>query len=143
MHLTTKEVITDKDQAKELRVEVGCHILTTVIEADGPFELATDKAKFEADVISVKRTASGGVEIQTAFHVHEPQPEKVATPEPAKPLPTADEEAAAYLKEKGLSDEEAKAAVERFGAAAIFAKRHQERDAELNALLAPPQKPQA
>ena len=44
MHVTTKEVITDKDQAKELRVEVGCHILTTVIEADGPFYFAGDTA---------------------------------------------------------------------------------------------------
>jgi hypothetical protein len=58
-------------------------------------------------------------------------------PKPAAPVPTAEEEALAYLvNDKGLKKKEAQAAVDRFGAAKILANRNKERDEELAALLA-------
>lgn len=125
MHVTEK--IVDEN---------GVHILTSVIEADGPFAICSKDAKLEAKVISLQRTESGGVKLQVALSVEEPKPEPAPVAEPATPLPTAEEEAAEYLAEKGLSAEEAKSAVERFGASAVLAKRNQERAAELDALVA-------
>lgn len=62
MHVTTKEV---DDQ--------GVHILTSTVEADGAFELASAQAKLDAKVIAVRRTDSGGVVVQTALTITEPK----------------------------------------------------------------------
>jgi hypothetical protein len=124
MHVSTKD--TDEN---------GVHILTNTVEGDGPVEVASAKAKLSARVISVQRTDSGGVRVQTALEITEPQPEAPKAAEAPTPAPTPEEEAAAFLKEQGLSDEEAKTAVEKFGSQAILLKRMAKREAELNALL--------
>src|SRR5579872_1833330 len=41
--------------------ENGVHILTSQIEADGPFAICSKDAKLEAKVIALQRTESGGV----------------------------------------------------------------------------------
>ena len=126
MHVTTKEV---DDQ--------GVHILSSTVEADGPFELASDKAKLDAKVIAIRRTDSGGVFVQTALTIDEPKPETPKAPEPPAPVKTAAEEATEYLVSTGLSKTEAEGAVERFGAEKILAKKTAALDSELDALLAP------
>lgn len=126
MHVTDK--IVDKD---------GVHILSSTLEADGPFQLASPNAQLDAKVIALRRTDSGGVFLQTAVTVSEPAPVVAAVPEPAKPEPSDDEKAADYLVSTGLSAEAAKSAVERFGAAKILKKKQAALDAELDALVAP------
>jgi hypothetical protein len=121
MHVTTKEVDND-----------GVHILTSILEGDGATALASENAKLHADVISVQRTASGGIQVQTAVQVEEPQAAKAEAPAPE---PTQEEQAAAYLISKGLSIDEAKEAVAKFGAAKVLAKRQQELTDELDALV--------
>jgi len=79
MHVTSKE--TDKD---------GNHILTSQLEADGPFELASDKAELHAEVVSVERTASGGIQLVSKVSVIEPKPEP-PLPVPPKPVPVVPE----------------------------------------------------
>jgi hypothetical protein len=124
MHVTDK--IVDKD---------GVHILSSTLEADGAFQLASAEAKLDAKVIALRRTESGGVFLQTGVTITEPAPKVAAVAEPAKPEPTAEEQSVAYLKETGLSDAEAKGAVERFGAAKILKKKQAALDAELDALV--------
>jgi hypothetical protein len=142
MHTTTKEVVTDDTKAKELGVEKGVHILTTTMEADGPFELASPKAKFDAEVIALRRTDSGGIFMQTALKVVEPTPAPVEAPKAEEPAPTPEELATKYLQEdKGLSAKEAAGAIERFGAANILRKKNEQRDSELTALLGGPVEP--
>lgn len=116
--------------------EQGVHILSSTIEADGPLQLASPKASLDAKVIAVRRTDSGGVFVQTALTITEPTPEPVKAPEPEKPAPTPEELAAEYLVSTGLSTTEAKAAVERYGAAKILQKKTAALDAELDALVA-------
>jgi hypothetical protein len=130
MHVTEK-IVDDN----------GVHILSSTLEADGAFALASEKAKLDAKVIAVRRTDSGGVFVQTAVTIDEPVPEVVPVPEPEKPAPTPEELAAEYLKEKGMSEGEATAAIERFGAAKVLQKKNAEREAELDALLAKPEPP--
>lgn len=135
MHNTTKEVVADEKVAKELGVDQGTHILSTTCEADGPFEMVSPKGKLHAEIIALRRTESGGVFLQTALSIEEPQPEVPKAPEPVEAPPTPEELAAAYLKEKGMKPGEAKAAIERYGAAKILQEKNAERDAELKALL--------
>jgi hypothetical protein len=137
MHVTTKEVVTDDKKAKELGVEKGVHILTSTIDADGPFEMATPKAQLEAKVIALRRTDSGGIFLQTALTITEPKPVPAPVVEPEKPAPTPEELAAEYLQGIGLSEGEAKAAIERYGAATILRKKNAQLDRELDALVAP------
>jgi hypothetical protein len=125
MHVTEK-IVDDK----------GVHILSSTLEADGPFEIASPKAALDAKVIAIRRTDSGGVFVQTAVTITEPVAE---APEPApapEKMPTPEELATEYLTSTGLSAEEAKGAVERFGAAKILAKKNANLDVELDALLA-------
>jgi hypothetical protein len=126
MHVTDK--IVDKD---------GVHILSSTVEADGPFELAQPEDALDAKVIALRRTASGGVFLQTALTITKPAPKAAPEPEVVKPEPSAEEQAAEYLVSTGLSEAEAKAAVERFGAAKILKKKQAALDAELDALVAP------
>lgn len=132
MHVTTKEI---DDQ--------GAHILTSLLEGDGAVALASEEAELDAEVISLQRTASGGIQVQTAVFVKEPAPPAPAAP-PA-PEPSAEEKAAAYLQSKGLSADEAKAGVQKFGVAAILKKQNEENAAELDALVRPsePAEPKA
>lgn len=125
MHTTTKD--TDRD---------GVHILTSTIEADGPGELVSAKGEVKAEVISVQRTDSGGIQVQTAVKISEPVPEVVPVPEPPAPEPTPEEQANAYLTGKGLSAEDAAAAVAKYGVRAVLIKQKLEHDRELDALLA-------
>ncbi len=124
MHVTEK-VVDDQ----------GVHILSSTLEADGPFSLASPAAKLDAKVIAVRRTDSGGVFVQTAVSIEEPKPAVVEAPKPEEPAPTPEELATEYLKSKGLSEDEAKAAVERFTAAKILQKKNAELADELDALL--------
>jgi hypothetical protein len=127
MHVTDK--IVDKD---------GVHILSSTLEADGPFVLASEKATLDAKVIALRRTDSGGVFLQTAVTITEPT---AAAPELPK---TVEQEAAAYLASKGFSSDDAKAAIARFGADRILQRRDAEEkakaaelDDELDNLLLP------
>jgi len=138
MHVTTKEVVTDEKRAKELDVDPGVHILTSAIDADGPFEMCSPKAKLSAEVIALRRTDNGGIFLQTALTISEPQPEAAPAPEVPEKAPTPEELATEYLKEKGMTTGEATAAIERFGAAKILFKKNAEREGELDALLASP-----
>lgn len=136
-HVTQKIRRIKMHVTEKIVDENGVHILTSQIEADGPFAICSKDAKLEAKVIGLQRTESGGVKLQVALTVEEPKPEAAPVAEPAAPLPTVDEEALAYLvNDKGLKKEEAQAAVDRFGAAKIIANRNKERDEELAALLA-------
>jgi hypothetical protein len=137
MHVTTKEV-ADEKKANELGVDKGVHILTSAIDADGPFEMCSPKAKLSAEVIALRRTDNGGIFLQTALTITEPTPEAAPAPEVPEKAPTPEELAAEYLKEKGMSAGEATAAIERFGAAKILQKKNAEREGELDALLASP-----
>jgi hypothetical protein len=132
MHVTDK--IVDKD---------GVHILSSTLEADGPFQLASDKAALDAQVIALRRTESGGVFLQTAVKITEPKTEAPKAEEPPVPEPTPEEQAAEYLVSTGLSQKEADAAVERFGARKILAKKQTALDAELDALLGKKGEPEA
>jgi hypothetical protein len=125
MHVTTKEV----DQN-------GVHILTSVIEGDGALAIASEEANLTASVVSVKRTASGGVQVQTSVTISEPAPASAPTPL------TAQDEAVAYFVSKGFTKESAEKQVARFGVYRIFAQRKadnaaasQKLDEELSELL--------
>ncbi len=61
MHVTTK------DSSRDGR----SHVLTSVIEADGAAELVREKEKLSAEILSVARTASGGIELKVAVFVGE------------------------------------------------------------------------
>lgn len=80
MHITEKDTVSDDKAAKELGVAKGSHLLTSTLEADGPYELATDKGTLSAKVLSCTRTAGGGIVLKTAITVTEPQPEKPKVP---------------------------------------------------------------
>ena len=113
MHVTTKEVDNN-----------GVHILTSVIEGDGPVALASSEAKLSASVISCQRTDSGGIKVQVAVTVAEPAPE-------AKPTPlTPQDEAVAYFVSKGFAPDAALAQVNKFGIARVLAQRDNEKVAE-------------
>lgn len=124
MHVSSKEV--DKN---------GVHIVTDLLEADGPFELVSKDGKLTARVISVARTDSGGISLQTAVEITEPVPVSTTAP-------SADDQAVAYLVSKGQKKDDAVANVGKFGAARILSAKSQEDanaqkklDAELAALL--------
>jgi hypothetical protein len=127
MHVTSKEID-----------ENGTHIITSVIEGDGAVELASPNAKLQAKVISLQRTASGGVQVQTAVFIDEPAPAPArAAPAPEAPAMTAEASALEYLKEKGLTDSEAQSALARYGSQEVLIRKQAERKAELDALLSP------
>lgn len=127
MHVTTKDVVQNADQAQALGLPVGAHLLTSVLEADGACELASDKAKLSGKVLSIERTASGGISVQVAVSVVEPAVEAPKV-EPEKPRLSNQELAVAYFQGKGFSAKEAEEKVEQFGVDRVLAKR----DAELN-----------
>jgi hypothetical protein len=126
MHVTTKEV----DQN-------GTHILTSVVEGDGPNPICSENAKLTAKVISISRSSSGGVQVQTSLTIEEPA---VSTPVAADP----NADVLAYLKSKGQSPAEAQANLAKFGAERIRGLKAKEDleaqaklDEELAATLAP------
>jgi hypothetical protein len=125
MHVSTKE--TDEN---------GVHIFTNTAEGDGPVALASPDAKLSAEVIAVRRTASGGVFVQTALHIEEPVK---AAPQLAK---SADEQAKDYLASKSYSGDSAEQMLKKYGAAKILefkakdeAAAREASDAELAAAL--------
>ena len=123
MHVTTKEV--DED---------GVHVLTSVIEGDGPLPIASEKARISARVLSFTRTDSGGVQVVTQVSIQEPAPTTVEAPAPP---PTDEEVASAYLVTKGAKKADADAQVVKFGAARILKARDEALDAELASQLNP------
>lgn len=139
MHTTTKDVIGTADEAKEMNVPVGTHILTSVIEGDGAVAMASEQAKLSAKVLHVTRTASGGIEVQTAVFVSEPAP--VVAPAPPPPPPSDQEKAIAYFTDKGFSVASAKAQVEQFGVGRVLAMASKELDEKLAALVTEPPAP--
>lgn len=137
MHVTTKEVVADKEtREKYPDVAEGAHVLTSTIEGDGPLPIASELATFHAEVLSTVRTASGGVEVKIAVEIDEPAPVAVE-PVKAEVVATPEETAVAYLVSKGTNEADAEAHVAKFGAARILAARDKELDAELQASLAP------
>ena len=120
MHVATKDAVQTEDQAKELGLSLGAHILTSTIEADGATALASEKAELKAKVISISRTASGGIQVQTAVEVIEPAAE--VTPAPV----SADDQAIAYLMSKEFPEAIAKEQVAKFGAGRVLAQRDKE-----------------
>jgi hypothetical protein len=136
MHVTTKDTVGTDADAKALNVPIGTHILTSVIEGDGATELASVKAKLSAKVLSVQRTDSGGIQVQTAALVSEPTPAPAPTPVPVVVPPTPQEQAESYFVEKGMTPESAKAQVARFGTTRVLAMRDKELDDQLAALVA-------
>lgn len=129
MHTTTKDVIGTADEAKEMNVPVGTHVLTSVIEGDGPVQLASDKATLSARVLHATRTDSGGIEVQVAVFVSEPT--SAPAPPPPAPEPTALDNDLAYFTDKGFSMESAKINVAQFGVARVLAMREKELDEKL------------
>lgn len=136
MHTTTKDVIGTTEEAKEMNVPVGTHILTSIIEGDGAVAMASEQAKLSAKVLHVTRTVSGGIEVQTAVFVSEPTP--AAAPAPPPPEPTDQEKAEAYFTSKGFSVASAKAQVEQFGVGRVLAMASKELDEKLKALVENP-----
>jgi hypothetical protein len=136
MHTTTKDVVGNEVDAKFLNVPVGAHIVTTVIEGDGPVALCSAEAKLSARVLHVTRTDSGGMEVQVAVLVSEPAPAIVTPPTPAPAPPIPQEQAVSYFTSKGMSIETAKAKVEEFGVARVLAAREKELDNELAKVVA-------
>lgn len=144
MHTSIKDVVGTAEDASKYNVPVGTHIVTALLEGDGAVELATTKATLSARVISVSRTDSGGVQVQTAVLVSEPTPvvAKVVTPE---------DDAAAYLASKlGISVDAAMSQVTHFGAPRVLAAKAREAmqaqedlDKELSAVLNPSPEPKA
>ena len=124
MHVTEK-IVDDK----------GVHILSSTLEADGPFEMVSAKGSVEAKVIAVRRTDSGGIFVQTAVSITEPKPEPAVAPAPPEKAPTPEELASEFLQGTGLSADEATTAIARFGAGNILRKKNANLDAELDALL--------
>lgn len=72
MHVSTK------DSSKDGKT----HLLTSVLEADGPFELVSTDEYLSGSVLGVTRTASGGIEVLTEVRIM-PRPEQEALPEPS------------------------------------------------------------
>lgn len=70
--------VTSKDSSKDGTL----HTLTSVIEADGAYELASPEAELSADVVRVERTASGGIEVEMAVKVAEPAPVEIKAEPP-------------------------------------------------------------
>lgn len=125
MHVTSKEVD-----------ENGKHILTSVLEADGPLELVSAKGSVSASVASVVRTSSGGIEVKVVVAVTEPV---VEAPKSVSP----DDLALEYLAGKGITGKEAEDALKVYGADRILARKSDdaakaqaELDEELKAKLA-------
>ena len=129
MHVTTKEIVADKEsRAKYPDLNDGTHILTSVVEADGPVALCSADAKLEARVISIQRTDSGGVKVQVALNITEPAP----TVAPVALAPK--DQASAYLAGKGMNTAEIAKAIETFGVDRILAREAAEKDQAAKAL---------
>ncbi len=134
MHTTTKDVVGNADDAKAMNVPVGTHILTSVIEGDGAVALASEKATLSGKVLSVQRTDSGGIQVQTAVFISEPAP--AAAPAPPPPEPSAEEKAIAYFTSKGFPAKTAEAQVAQFGVGRVLAMRDKELDQALEKVVA-------
>lgn len=78
MHVTTKD--SSKDGAN--------HILTSVLESDAATELVRADQVLKAEVLAVRRTVSGGIEVQTLVTIGNTEPE----PEPEPPSTEAEDE---------------------------------------------------
>jgi hypothetical protein len=66
--------VISKDSSKDGRT----HTLGVTIEADGAAELVTEGQTLSAEVTSIVRTASGGIEIVAKITVGTPEPEAEA-----------------------------------------------------------------
>lgn len=105
MHVTSKEVDDN-----------GKHILTSVLEADGPFALVSEKGSISASVMSAVRTSSGGIEVKVSVSISEPAVEA--------PKSLSEEDVALeYLASKGITGDEAKDDLAKFGASRILAQK--------------------
>jgi hypothetical protein len=66
MHVSSK--VSDRDGAH--------HTITSVIEADGAFELAKADQDVKAEIVGVVRTLSGGIEVTTLVTVSDKAPKE-------------------------------------------------------------------
>src|ERR1035441_4513292 len=125
MHITTKDIVAKQEDLlkyPDASLPIGTHILTSIIEGDGPVALCSELAKFDAKVISTQRTASGGIQVQTAVSVAEPGLVSTASG------PNAD--ALRFLQSKGFSGDESAAHLDKFGATRILAQCDKDAAAE-------------
>ena len=109
------------------------HIITGKIVGNGATELASPLAQLSAKVIKLTRSDDGGIEYQVAILVNEPKPNPV--PVPAPPVDANTENAVAYLKTKGMTDEQAREKVKLFGWQRVLAAKDKELDQEVQALI--------
>lgn len=130
MHVATKD--SSKDGS--------AHLLTTVIEADGAFELCHIGDDLKGEILSVRRTDSGGIEVQVAVSITKPV---------AAPLQLVEDpgflEAVAYIIGKGYDEVTARKKVNVFSAARVLAAKDKELNDEAARLAAsnpPPPMPE-
>jgi hypothetical protein len=92
-----------------------------------------------ADDIELVRTSGGGIEYSIELVVSQAKLDKILAakpkPEPPPAVVSDADRAASYFKSKGYSDTDAKALVERFGAARVLNMANAEADEQLKALL--------
>lgn len=81
--------VSSKDSSKDGR----SHVVSSVVEADGPFELVRADQSLLAKVVNVARTASGGLEVAVEVQIQdaapiaaEPAPSLAADSDPNAPV---------------------------------------------------------
>jgi len=135
MHTVTNKRVADLNEnvQKGLKLPPETHFIEGTLEADGSTSLASEKAKLSARVISLTRTASGGINYQLAIYADEPQ----TVAEEKAPEVSSDEKACiGYFTSKGYSEDEAKEHVKTFGVARVLAKIKAELDDKLETVVA-------
>jgi hypothetical protein len=58
---------------KDTNHEGNAHLLTSTVESDNEFPLCSEDAELKGEVLSVKRTISGGIEVQVMVSVSAPE----------------------------------------------------------------------
>ena len=141
MHTTTRDIVADAEAAEKLGVPVATNILTNTLEGDGPVALCSPAAQLSAKVISVARTESGGIVIQTALFISEPA--NIPVPVPAIAEDPKFLEAVEYFVGKGLTDTDARKKVNEFGVVRVLAAKDRELDTQLDTLVSKSEPPAA
>jgi glutaminase len=109
------------------------HIVSGTLVGNGTTVLASEQAKISAKVIQLAQNGSGGIDYQVAIYVHEPV---AVAPEPTAAPQSPFDMAVEYLMvEKGLSQQDATAAVNKFSHTRILAVKEKELDAQMNELV--------
>jgi hypothetical protein len=93
------------------------------IEADGPFELVTDKAKLSIGDVKLERTSSGGISYDIELMATEPLPKHDPKHDQKSIAASPEDHAKAVkrLEDHGYTHEKAEEVVARDGAAKVLA----------------------